>query len=112
VWIEEAAVLPGTFFIAEGFAGHPLDRYENPDKEFDMHEFVRMGLWDKPRSMEELLAEQAGSTALIAAGAGAAAEEGGAMDTAAESALEERLEELELMEELDDMPDVPAVDMM
>lgn len=111
MWIEEAQVLPGNFFIAEGFAGHPLDRYNNPDKLFDMHEFVKMGLWDKPRSMEELRAAERGSTA-VAVAAAAAAEEGGAMDTVAESQLEERLEELELMEELDDMPDVPAVDMM
>jgi hypothetical protein len=110
VWIEEAEMLPGNFFIAEGFAGHPLDRYKNPDKMFDMHEFVKMGLWDKPRSMEELAAAEAGSTAVAVAAA--TAEEGGAMDTVAESQLEERLEELELMEELDDMPDVPAVDMM
>lgn len=114
VWIEEAAVLPGTFFIAEGFAGHPLERYQNPDKIFDMHEFVKMGLWDKPRSQEELLALEAGgsSMAVLAPPAAEAGEEGGAMDTAEEAQLEERLEELELMEELDDMPDVPAVDMM
>lgn len=113
MFIEEAEDLPGTYFIAEGFAGHPTDPYTNPEKPFDLHEFVKMGLWDKPRSMDELRALESGGTALATATkAAAGAEEGVAMSTAEESQLEERLEELELMEELDDMPDVPAVDMM
>jgi hypothetical protein len=117
VWIEEAEVLPGTYFIAENYAGHPMERYNNPDRVFDMHDFVKapVTLWDKPRSMEELLALQAGSTTtadVVAAAAAAAEEVVRAMDTLEENQLEERLEELELMEELDDMPDVPAVDMM
>jgi len=121
VYIEDAGSLPGDFFIAEGFAGHPEDKYNNPDKEFDMWEFVKMGLWDKPRSMEELKALEAGSSAVAtvtaaaaaaAPGAAAAGEDVGGLNTFEESQLEERLEELELMEELDDMPDVPAIDMM
>lgn len=115
VFIEEAEDLPGTYFIAEGFAGHPTDPYTNPEKPFDLHEFVKMGLWDKPRSMEELRALESGGTALATATKAATAagpEEDVALNTAEESQLEERLEELELMEELDDMPDVPAVDMM
>lgn len=126
MFVEESARLPGTYFIAEGFAPHPAAPYDDPEsvKDFDYYDFVKMGLWDKPRPQEQLLALAAaraeagkpgggGAAALqlaTAAAAEAAREEG--YDADVESQLEERLEELELMEELDDMPDVPAVDMM
>lgn len=48
IFVEDAYRVPGVAAVAEGFAGHPEDVYLNPDKEFDIREFVKMGLWPQP----------------------------------------------------------------
>ncbi|KAF6259948.1 hypothetical protein COO60DRAFT_1700591 [Scenedesmus sp. NREL 46B-D3] len=98
IFIEDAARVPGMAFVAEGFAGHPEEQYTDPDKQFNIRDYVRMGMWPEPGLGDE---ERALLPALAAAD-----------EAAQQEAIEERLEELELMEELDDMPDVPAVDMV
>ncbi|WIA41923.1 hypothetical protein OEZ86_009236 [Tetradesmus obliquus] len=98
IFIEDAAAVPGMALVAEGFAGHPEEQYTDPDKQFNIRDYVRMGLWPEPGLLE---GEQEALPALAAAD-----------EAAQQEAIEERLEELELMEELDDMPDVPAVDMV
>jgi hypothetical protein len=81
-----------------------------PDKEFDIREFVKMGLWPEPG----LAPDGADAAAGVGDGVGgvAAAAAGDSSDAVQQGGIEERLEELELMEELDDMPDVPAVDLV
>lgn len=105
IFIEDSARLPGTYFVAEGFAGHPEEQYTNPDKEFNIRDYVRMGWWpERGMAQGDLPPEKQ-----VAPAAGVAVAEAA---EAERRLIEERLEELELMEELDDMPDVPAVDMV
>eukprot|EP00775_Hariotina_reticulata_P004865 gene4865-5110_t len=48
VFVEDAINVPGIVSVAEGFAGHPEQFYMYPDKEFDIREYVSMGLWPEP----------------------------------------------------------------
>jgi hypothetical protein len=53
IFIEETARLPGLYFIAEGFAGHPGDPYvPGHTRGFDPHDYIKMSMWDKPRDQQ------------------------------------------------------------